>query len=173
MTTNHTTPAITFSNTDPRSPRGRAVIERFYFDIVGRYWNRPATQDEVTQAMIDEPSDNICDGGGFFIVAQAGTRVIGCGGVKIVERGLGELTRVFVASEARGGGLGRRLISELESISARRGIHTLRLTVRADLAEAHTLYLRQGYVPVDRFSDSPYADHQLAKVLDLEGHLTS
>jgi hypothetical protein len=51
-------------------------------------------------------------------------------------------------------------------MSAERGLHTLRLTVRRDLAEAHRLYQRLGYEPVAPFSDSPYAHHQLAKKLD-------
>ncbi|MDQ1111517.1 ribosomal protein S18 acetylase RimI-like enzyme [Microbacterium testaceum] len=56
-------------------------------------------------------------------------------------------------------------MSGIEALSAERGIHTLRLTVRDDLAEAHGLYRRLGYEPVSPFSTLPYADHQLAKAL--------
>ena len=171
MIPNERTPSITFDVTDPRSSIGREVIRRFYFDTVTRYWDRPATQREVTQAMSDEPSDDICNGGGFFVVVYDGTQVVGCGGVRAVEQGLGELTRVFIDAEARGAGLGRKLITELESIGARRGIRTLRLTVRKDLAEARHLYRTLGYAPVTPFSDSPYADHQLAKILPPAGIL--
>lgn len=87
------------------------------------------------------------------------------GGAKVVEPGIAELTRVFVDDSVRGLGAGKALVREIETLSARRGVHTLRLTVRDDLAEAHRLYRRLGYTPVRPFSTSPYADNQLAKVL--------
>jgi GNAT superfamily N-acetyltransferase len=54
---------------------------------------------------------------------------------------------------------------ELETIAADRGLHRLRLTVREDLVEARRLYERAGYVPVEPFSTSPYADHFLGKTV--------
>lgn len=156
----HTTVVV-----DPRSDEGRAAVRRFYIDIVGRYWGRPATDAEVEQAMLDEPSDDLRGEGGFLLLVCDGSRVVGCGGVRVIEPGVGELTRIFIDATSRGRGAGRILISELESISARRGVHTLRLTVRDDLVEAHQLYQRLGYASVDPFSTSPYADHHLAKKL--------
>jgi ribosomal protein S18 acetylase RimI-like enzyme len=157
---------LTIAIEDPRSPDGRAIVERFFTDIVGRYWGRSATPAEVEQAMLDEPSDDLRDEGGFFLVIRDGSRVVGCGGVRFVAPGVGELTRVFIDHDARGRGAGRSLIDELESIGVRRGVRTLRLTVRRDLAEAHRLYQRLGYEAVDPFSTSPYADHHLAKKID-------
>jgi ribosomal protein S18 acetylase RimI-like enzyme len=156
---------LTVTLVDPRSPDGHAIVERFFSDIVSRYWGRPSTDSEVADAMRDEPSDDLRGEDGFLLVVRDGDRMIGCGGVRMVEKGTGELTRVFVDAAARGRGAGQALISEIESISARRGIRTLRLTVRGDLTEAHRLYLRLGYEAVDPFSTSPYADHHLAKIL--------
>lgn len=157
---------LTLTVVDPRSPEGHAILERFFADIVGRFWGRPATASEVATAMLDEPSDDLCGDRGFLLVARDGGNAIGCGGMRVIEQGTGELTRVFVDDSARGRGIGQMLIGEIESISARRGIRTLRLTVRGDLAEAHRLYERLRYEAVDPFSTSPYADHQLAKLLE-------
>ena len=163
-TTNNSAPLTTVI-VDPRSEEGLAAVRRFYVDIVGRYWGRPAMDAEVEQAMLDEPSEDLRGEGGFLLLVQDDARVVGCGGVRFVSPGVGELTRIFIDASARGRGAGRMLISELESISARRGVHTLRLTVRDDLVEAHQLYQRLGYEKVDPFSTSPYADHHLAKTL--------
>lgn len=151
---------------DPRSPDGRAILESFFAEVIGRYWGRPATPAEVEQEMLRDPSDDLRDDSGFLLVVRDGAQAVGCGGVRFVGPGAGEITRVYIDPVARGRGVGRSLIHELESMSAERGLHTLRLTVRSDLAEAHRLYQRLGYVPVVPFSDSPYADHQLAKKLD-------
>ncbi|MDQ0729162.1 GNAT family N-acetyltransferase [Microbacterium sp. W4I20] len=150
---------------DPASSVGRAVIRRFFKEIVGRYWGREATDVEVEQAMLDEPSDDLRGDTGFLVIVRDGERVVGCGGAKVVEPGIAELTRVFVDDSVRGLGTGKALVREIEALSARRGVHTLRLTVREDLAEAHRLYRQLGYKPVPPFSTSPYADNQLAKVL--------
>lgn len=156
----------TITPEDPRSPEGRRVLESFFAEVIGRYWDRPATAAEVEQEMVSDPSDDLRDDTGFLLVVREGTQVLGCGGVRFVGPGVGEVTRVYIAPAARGNGVGRSLIDELEAVSVRRGLHTLRLTVRRDLSEAHRLYQRRGYRPVAPFSDSPYAHHQLAKTLD-------
>ncbi|MFK3677022.1 GNAT family N-acetyltransferase [Microbacterium sp. NPDC090218] len=154
---------------DPRSPGGRAILEAFFAEVIGRYWGRPATPAEVEQEMRSDPSDDLRGDAGFLLVVRDGAQVVGCGGVRFVGPGVGEVTRVYIDPAARGHGVGRSLIDELESMSARRGLRTLRLTVRSDLTEAHRLYQRLGYEPVAPFSDSPYADNQLAKRLEGSG----
>ncbi|WP_086462126.1 GNAT family N-acetyltransferase [Agreia sp. VKM Ac-1783] len=165
MTTARSGDALTTELVDPRSAEGRAVVRRFYADIVGRYWGRPATDAEIERAMLDEPSDDLRGDSGFLLVVQDGVHVVGCGGVRLIEPGVGELTRIFIDKTVRGRGAGRTLIGELESMSASRGVRTLRLTVRGDLVEAHRLYQRLGYETVEPFSSSPYADFHLAKKL--------
>jgi len=157
--------SLTITLVDPRSTEARAIVTRFFDDIVSRYWGRPATTAEVEKAMRDEPSDDLDGDGGFLLIVRDGAEAVGCGGMRVVERGVGEVTRVFTDDGVRGRGVGRAVIAEIESISARRGIRTLRLTVREDLTDAHRLYRRLGYEPVEPFSASPYADHQLAKTL--------
>jgi ribosomal protein S18 acetylase RimI-like enzyme len=154
-----------FELVDPRSPRGRESVRRFFSDIVGRYWGRPATDDEVAAALRDEPSDDLRGEGGFFVLVHDGGEVVGCGGVRVVSSELGELTRIFIDPAARGRGLARSLLVELDDMARRAGLRTLRLEVRDDLAEARALYAEAGYRPTDAFSDSPYADHFLAKTL--------
>ncbi|WP_414655469.1 GNAT family N-acetyltransferase [Frigoribacterium sp. CFBP9029] len=74
-----------------------------------------------------------------------------------MEPGVAKLTRVSLDASTRGRGAGKALVGKIESLSAERGIRTLRLTVRADLAEAHGLYRHLVYEPVPPLSTSPYA----------------
>ncbi|MCC4907279.1 GNAT family N-acetyltransferase [Microbacterium sp. cx-59] len=157
--------SLTFTVADPASLEGRAILTRFFEDLVASYWGRPATSAEVTRAMRNEPSDDLRDGTGFFLLIRDDDRIIGCGGVRLIDETTGEVTRVFVAPEARGSGAGRALLQQLESASAQRGLRRLRLTVREDLTPARSLYEACGYGAVESFSTSPYADHFLAKTI--------
>jgi len=85
--------------------------------------------------------------------------------VRYVGGGAGELTRVYVAAEARGTGGGTALIAHLEELAGDAGLTRLRLTVRSDLEEARRLYARCGYLEVAPFNTEPYAEHWLAKEL--------
>lgn len=62
-----------------------------------------------------------------------------------------------VHPEARGGGLGRRLLEALESEAYDRGMHKLTLEVRADNRVAMGLYRRMGFLP-QRWLDDYYVD---------------
>jgi GNAT superfamily N-acetyltransferase len=70
-----------------------------------------------------------------------------------------------VAESARGLGLGRRLLSELETWAARRGAGTLRLETNRALTEAIALYRSAGYLEVPAFNDEPFAHHWFEKTL--------
>ncbi|MFG6475940.1 GNAT family N-acetyltransferase [Microbacterium sp. P06] len=156
---------LTFGLADPGSPDAQSVLSRFFTDIVARRRGRPPTPAELARVMLDEPSSDLRGATGFLVVVRDGAQVVGCGGVRIVEPGVGELTRIFVDPVARGRRGGHALLRELEATGAHRGLHLLRLTVRDDLVEARRLYESAGYRPVAPFSDSPYADHFLAKAL--------
>lgn len=62
-----------------------------------------------------------------------------------------------VHPDARGGGLGRRLLEVLESEARTRGMHKLTLEVRADNRIAMGLYRRMGFLP-QRWLDDYYVD---------------
>jgi ribosomal protein S18 acetylase RimI-like enzyme len=76
-----------------------------------------------------------------------------------------EIKRMCVAPAARGLGLGRRLLSELERRASEAGASVLRLETNRSLAEAISLYRRSGYVEVGPFNDEPYAHHWFEKRL--------
>jgi ribosomal protein S18 acetylase RimI-like enzyme len=72
---------------------------------------------------------------------------------------------MWVAPAARGLGLGRRLLRELEDEARRRGATAIRLETNRTLGEAIALYRSAGYVEIDPFNDEPYAHHWFEKPL--------
>ena len=158
-------PGISFVTTDPGSAAAALMLRAYYDDIVGRYWGRAALPAETDAAMADEPSDDLQGDTGLFVIGILNGAPLACGGVRFVGGGIGELTRVYVAAEARGTGAGTGLLAHLDGLAVGAGIATLRLTVRSDLVEARRLYARSGYAEVAPFNTEPYAEHWLAKEL--------
>jgi ribosomal protein S18 acetylase RimI-like enzyme len=72
---------------------------------------------------------------------------------------------MWVAESARGLGLGRRLLAELEAWAAQRGARTVRLETNRALTEAIALYRSAGYREVPAFNDEPFAHHWFEKTL--------
>jgi ribosomal protein S18 acetylase RimI-like enzyme len=72
---------------------------------------------------------------------------------------------MWVAASARGLGIRRRILAELESEAVRRGSRVLHLETNGSLTEAIALYRSSGYVEVDAFNQEPYAHYWFEKRL--------
>ncbi|MFB9903546.1 GNAT family N-acetyltransferase [Allokutzneria oryzae] len=142
-------------------PDAALLIERYFFDIIGRYHGRPATHDEVHGHMKVEPSDDLP----LFVVAYADGVPSGCVGMRLLTPEVGELTRMFVEPEVRGNGVGAMLIAEVERHARLLGVTAIRLDTRSDLVEARGLYAKLGYAEVPAYNDSMYAEHWFEKHL--------
>ncbi len=103
---------------------------------------------------------------GAFLLATLWGEPVGCGALKLHGNEPAELKRMWVAESARGLGIGRRLLSELESRAAAEGVRVIRLETNETLTEAIGLYRSAGYREVDAFNDEPYAHHWFEKQLD-------
>jgi ribosomal protein S18 acetylase RimI-like enzyme len=75
------------------------------------------------------------------------------------------IKRMWVAPSARGLGVGRRILGELEEHARARGALSVHLETNGALHEAISLYRATGYVEVDAFNDEPYAHHWFEKQL--------
>jgi DNA-binding MarR family transcriptional regulator/N-acetylglutamate synthase-like GNAT family acetyltransferase len=103
---------------------------------------------------------------GVFLVARLHGEPIGCGALKFHDAEPTELKRMWVAASARGLGVGRRLLTELERRVTENGNSTIRLETNRALTEAITMYRSAGYREVDAFNDEPYAHHWFEKDLE-------
>jgi len=102
--------------------------------------------------------------GEFFVVYLHGD-AIGCGAVKHHAGAPAEIKRMWIAPAARGLGLGRRLLEQLEACAIAGGARVARIETSAVLTEALELYRSTGWVEVPAFNDEPFADHWFEKAL--------
>jgi ribosomal protein S18 acetylase RimI-like enzyme len=102
---------------------------------------------------------------GVFLVAEVDGAAIGCGGVRMIAPDRGEIKHLWIRPAARGSGLGRALLVELESRAAQLGATDIVLDTNERLEAAQSLYRSSGYVDVEPYNDNPNATHWFRKVL--------
>ena len=128
----------------PTDGAGRDALWAYIDDVASRWYGRPATDEEVATALLDDPSEDLAAPRGALLVARRGEAVLGCAGLRVLADGVGEVKRVFVTPGARGHGLGRRLMLELEEVARAQGLRTLRLDTPTDLGRGPRPVRRSG-----------------------------
>jgi ribosomal protein S18 acetylase RimI-like enzyme len=149
----------------PSADEARRVLRAYFDDVASRYYGRQATENEIAEAMREDPSDDLAPPHGLLLVAHHNGAVLGCAGLRLLPGQIAEVTRVFVVPAARRRGLGSRLLSCLEDHARRHQVSLLRLDTRRDLIEAQLLYVRHGFREVRSFNHGSYADRWFAKTL--------
>jgi putative acetyltransferase len=93
----------------------------------------------------------------IFCVARHNGRALGCGASVLYEdhpeAPYAEIKRMFVHEDARGLGLGARILECLENRTAERGVRTLRLETGVISHPARRLYEKCGYCQIPPFGD--------------------
>jgi len=154
---------LRFTIIEPGHPTARRMLRAYLSEVAERYYGHPVSGTALEAVEALEPSDDLVDPTGVLIVAYRDESPVGCGGLRIVDETTAELTRVFSAREARGTGVGRAIVRELERLAVERGMGTIRLDTRTDLVEARALYASLGYAEVEAFNAGEYAQHWFAK----------
>ena len=146
--------------TDPRQPDARSCL-RAYFDELARRFDDgydPGRGVSATDEEMTPPA-------GLFLLATLHHEPVGCGALKFHAGEPAEIKRMWVAPSARGLGLGRRLLAELEARAAANHASTVRLETNGNLTEAISMYRSAGYSEVEPFNDEPYAHFWFEKSL--------
>jgi GNAT superfamily N-acetyltransferase len=151
---------VHFAVEDPTTPDARWCIDQYFAEITERFENGfdPALSTLPDAQTLTPPV-------GLFLVARLHGRPIGCGALKFQGDGPADIKRMWIAHSARGIGLGRRLLHELEAKAREQGVSVIRLETNRALPEAISLYRRSGYVEVEPFNDELYAHHWFEKRL--------
>ncbi|TBN41898.1 GNAT family N-acetyltransferase [Paracoccus subflavus] len=145
---------------DPRDTTARECLDHYYGELARRF-----RQGFDVSLSRDPEAEDMLPPRGVFLVAWSGGQPVGCAGLKGFGRGEAEVKRVWVAPAARGQGLARRLMDEIEARAAGLGIHRLMLDTNSALTEALALYRNTGWTEIDRFNDDPYPDRFFEKRL--------
>lgn len=155
--------AVEIGVRDPRDPDARRCLRAYVDELAARFDGGfdPARSISAADHEMTPPA-------GEFLVAVLYGEPVGCGALKFHPGAPAEgagIKRMWVAPSARGLGLGRRLLAELEARAAGHGVRMLRLETNRTLAEAISLYRAAGYREVAAFNDEPYAHHWFEKSL--------
>jgi GNAT superfamily N-acetyltransferase len=98
--------------------------------------------------------------GVFLVMRDDDDRAVGCGGIARFDDTRGEVKRMYVVPEARGRGLGRRLLEELEGEARRLGYASVVLETGDRQQEAVGLYESTGYERIPCYP--PYDSRELS-----------
>jgi GNAT superfamily N-acetyltransferase len=147
--------------TDPRDIDARYCLRSYFEELTHRFDTGfdPAQSISATDEEMTLPN-------GLLLIAYLLGAPVGCGALKFhFDTRIAEVKRMWVASDVRGLGLGRRVLDRLSAEAASRGMLILRLETNRSLSEAKHLYESAGFVEVEPFNNEPYAHHWFQKDL--------
>jgi len=145
---------------DPTGPDARWCFEHYFAELGERF---DAGFDPALS--ISAHAHELAPPASLLLVAHLREEPVGCGALKFHENAPGEIKHMWVAPLARGLGLGRRLLEELEREAREAGVRVLHLETNHAIIEAIHLYRDCGYQEVEAFNDEPYAHHWFEKRL--------
>jgi GNAT superfamily N-acetyltransferase len=151
---------ITIQIVDPSSPDAEWCFAQYFAELASRFESgfNPALSISANPEELRLPT-------GVLLIAYLQEKPLGCGALKFHVDGVAELKRMWVSSDVRGIGLGRRLLFALEDSARKNGIKVIHLETNRTLIEAIQLYRKSGYREVKAFNEEPYADHWFEKEL--------
>ena len=152
--------AVTITPEPPSSVDARFCLSEYFRELDERF---ERGFDVATS--ISATPDELVPPAGIFVVARWKRCPMGCGALKVKGDKVGEIKRMWVSRDARGLGIGRRLLETLESYARHFGVKLLRLETNRNLKEAQSLYRSAGYNEVSAFNDEPYAHYWFEKQL--------
>ncbi|MFE9767011.1 GNAT family N-acetyltransferase [Streptomyces sp. NPDC005808] len=149
---------ITIALVDGGTEDARACLDAYAADIDARF---PEGFDRTD---LVRPEEVTGEAGAFFVAYEEG-RPMGCGALRTLKPGTGEIRHVWVHPDARRLGLARRILAELERAAVEHDISVVRLDTHAVLTEAQAMYRGCGYTEIPAYVDHVYADHWFEKQL--------
>ncbi len=142
---------------DPEHPHARHCLHEYAVELDRRFSDGfdPGDSTLPDPAKLRPPE-------GLLLVATLHGEPVGCGALRMYGGEATDIKRMWVAERARGLGLGRRLLAELE---ARVETPVVRLETNRALTEAIAMYRAAGYAEVPAFNAERYGDHWFEKRL--------
>ncbi|TAN27380.1 MAG: MarR family transcriptional regulator [Castellaniella sp.] len=152
--------AVTLEAADPLSVEARACIQAYFRELQERF----DAGFDPGLSVSAEPEE-LVPPLGWLLVARLDGEPVGCGALKIKQGRYGEIKRMWVAPSARRLGIAQRLLDALEARAVAAGVDVLQLDTNRHLAEARSLYLRNGYAEIPPYNNNPYAHYWFEKRL--------
>jgi putative acetyltransferase len=110
--------------------------------------------------------EELAAAGAAFLVARRDGQPVGCGAIRPFEPGVAEIKRMFVVHEARGRGVGRAILKNLETFAMNFGYRSVRLETGLKQPEAISLYQSAGYRRAPCYG--PYRENPMSVCFEKE-----
>jgi DNA-binding MarR family transcriptional regulator/GNAT superfamily N-acetyltransferase len=149
--------AIEIAVEPPESAEGRWCLEQYFAELDVRF------EEGFDPGKGGHDPADMIPPAGWLLVARLDGEPVGCGVLKRLDDGIGEIKRVWTAPSARGLGVAGRLMDRLETLAREAGFGIVRLDTNKALSEAQAMYARRGYAAIERYNDNPYAHHWFEK----------
>ena len=98
---------------------------------------------------------------GVFLVAAVDGTDVACGGLRLLDDGIGEIKRMYAAPSVRGRGIARALLRELLTHARGTGLREVWLETGTLQPEAIGLYESEGFTPIEKYGY--YKDEDLSR----------
>ncbi len=144
---NDAVPTVTITLANRRSEDAAALVAALAAHLTTLY--RPEVCHRLDLDELAKPDVR-------FWLARAGKTALGCAALRVME-GYGEVKRMYVAPEARGAGVGRRLLATVEEQARAERLPLLRLECGVLQPEALALYRSFGFTDRGPFACYPAA----------------
>jgi GNAT superfamily N-acetyltransferase len=136
---------------DARSPEAAALIASLSRELGERYGDNGSGNFAPEDVLVP---------GSAFLVGWLNGRPVACGAFRPMEPGVAEVKRMYVEPDARGRGIGKRLLAELENRARDAGYAAVRLETGTRQPESIRLYEAAGYRHIEKYG--MYRDNLLS-----------
>ncbi len=142
---------ITIAEEPFEAPDSQELLAELETDLIRRY--RGDDHPIVKPSPLEVAS--------FLVARDRDRHPVGCVALRRRDDGEYEIKRMYVRPDARGCGLGDRLLEAVERRAAELGATRVKLETGTAQPEAIAVYERNGYHPIEPFGD--YADSPLSR----------
>ncbi len=129
----------------------RALTDAMSDDLAARYGGRDASPADPAQFLPPY---------GVFLVVEVDGEQVACGGLRLLQEGVGEVKRMYVAPTHRGQGHARSVLRALLDHARTSGLSEVWLETGLKQPEAIALYESEGFTsiePYGYFRDQPFS----------------
>jgi len=138
----------------------RSCFDAYYSELRELFGYEP---DQALPLVVDD----LTRPQGLVLLVREGEvgAAVGCGALKLLESGIGEIKRMWIDPRVRGQGLGGRLLEALERSAYTEARTAVRLDSNGRLGAAIAMYRGRGYREVAPYNREPFATHWMEKTL--------
>ena len=132
------------------------LLKGYYDGIVAGIRSLGGPEIDPADPIADfwDHADQFLPPDGCLLIADDGDRWLGTGALRRLPGDKGELKRLFVCPEARGTGLGRRLVTERIEIAREMGLKTLLVDTIRTTKAMQALYASLGFREIGPYPES-------------------